>query len=179
MAKLSDRYANALVELTEENDSYEEYLEQAILLRNALDIDELQTFLLNPGIRNRDKQELFRSAFSESISEELLGFLYLMVRKSRERLIVPVLDKFINIINRRLGRIEGRLVTAEALTEKQIESIRVILSEKVDMEVDLKASVDPDVIGGFYIIIDGYIFDGTLRSELNDIRERLKRVSYE
>jgi F-type H+-transporting ATPase subunit delta len=43
------------------------------------------------------------------------------------------------------------------------------------MEIKIKTKVDPDVIGGFYILADGRIFDCTVRSELNKMRERLKR----
>ena len=30
------------------------------------------------------------------------------------------------------------------------------------MQIDLKTKIDSDVIGGFYILIDGYIYDGTV-----------------
>jgi F-type H+-transporting ATPase subunit delta len=41
--------------------------------------------------------------------------------------------------------------------------------------VEVKASVDPDVIGGFYVLVDGHIFDGTVRTHLNNMKARLKR----
>ena len=51
----------------------------------------------------------------------------------------------------------------------------MILSGQTDMEIMIKTKVDPDVIGGFYILADGRIFDSTVRTELNRMRERLKR----
>lgn len=136
-------------------------------------------FFTHPHIPDSAKQQLFHNAFSEDLSKHLRGFLYLMVRKNRETLIVPTLTEYIDRINRRLGKMEAKVVSAKALTEKQIESIRSILSKKIDMQVEVKATVDPDVIGGFYVLVGGRVFDGTVRSELNILRERLKRGSYE
>lgn len=175
MAKLKDRYAKALLELSIEKDALEEELQQAVLVREALDRDDVQAFLAHPHVPNSAKQELFKNAFSRIISERLMGFLYLMVGKNRETLIVPALTEYINLGNRHLGRIEAKVVSAKALTDKQIEAIRRILSKKINMQVEIKTKVDPDVIGGFYILVDGRIFDRTLRSELNNMRERLKR----
>ena len=179
MAKLRERYANALLELSEESGTLEEDLEQAVLVRDTLESAEVQAFLVHPHVPDSAKHRLFHSAFSDKLSKHLMGFLYLMVRKNRESLIVPALTEYIDRANRHLGKIEAKVVSAKPLTEKQIESIRIILSKKTHMHVEVKATVDPDVIGGFYILVDGRIFDRTVRSDLNIIRERLKRGSYE
>lgn len=175
MAKLKDRYANALLELSEEKGTFEKDLEHAVMVRDALKKSDVQAFLLNPHVPDSAKHQFFHNTFSEKLTKHLMGFLHLMVRKNRESLIVPALTEYIELTNRRLGRIEAKVVSAKVLTEKQIESIRIILSKKIHMQVDVKAAVDPDVIGGLYILIDGHIFDRTVRSGLNNMKERLKR----
>lgn len=179
MAKLKDRYADALFELSEENDSLQEDLEQAILIRDSLGVQDIQGFLQHPNISNSEKNELFRNAFSDKISKHLMGFLYLTVGKNREKLIIPVLEEYIYRINRYFGRIDAKIVSAKALTEKQIESIHKLLAKQTDMQIEIQAKVDPDVIGGFYVLVDGHIFDGTVRSKLKTMTEDLKRGSYE
>lgn len=178
MVRLKERYVNALLELSEENGALENDLEQAVLIRNALSDADIQDFLIHPHVPDSAKHKLFQDVFSDKLSKHLTGFLYIMVQKNRELLIVPVLEEYIELINRRLGRIEAKVVSAKALTEKQIESIRIILSKQTNMQVEMKVTVDPDVIGGFYIMVDGRIFDGTLRSELHSMKECLKRGSY-
>lgn len=178
MAKLKDRYANALLELSEESGTLEKDLEQAVFLRDTLISADVQAFLIHPHIPDSEKNKLFHNAFLDKIAKHLMGFLYLMVQKNRESLIVPALTEYIVRSNRRLGRVEAKIVSAKSLTEKQIESIRIVLSRQMGMEVEVKAKVDPDVIGGFYILVDGRIFDGTVRSELNNMRECLKKGSY-
>lgn len=178
MADLKEIYAKTLLELSEEEGNLERDLEQVILVRDALKEAEVKAFLLHPNVPDSDKYQLFQETFSGKITENLMGFLCLMVRKNRESLIVPALTDYIRSTNRRLGKMEAKVVSAKALTEKQIESIRTVLSKKTGMEIKVKAIVDPDVIGGFYIIVDGRIFDGTVRSQLNIMRKSLKRGRY-
>lgn len=175
MAKLKDRYANALLEISEEKGSLENDLKQAVMVRDVLSSDEVQAFLAHPHIPDSAKHQLFQNAFSGKLAGHIMGFLYLMVRKNRELLIVPALTEYIDSANKRFGRIEAKVVSAKPLTEEQVESIRMILSGQTDMEIIIKTKVDPDVIGGFYILADGRIFDSTVRTELNRMRERLKR----
>jgi F-type H+-transporting ATPase subunit delta len=175
MAKLKDRYANALLELSEESGTLEESLEQATFVRDMLKSADVQGFLMHPYVPDSTKQQFFENAFSGKLAKDLMGFLHLMVRKNRNSLIVPVLTEYIDRANRHLGRIKAKVVSAKALTEKQIESIRNILSQKTAMRVEVKTTIDPDVIGGFYILLEGRIFDRTVRSDLNTMKERLKR----
>jgi F-type H+-transporting ATPase subunit delta len=179
MAKLEERYANALLELSEGEGTLEKDMEQAISVRDKLKNSDVQAFLLHPYVPDSAKHQLFNDAFSVKLAKHLMGFLYLMVKKDRESLIVPALSEYIERANRRLGRTEAKVVSAKALTEKQIESIRTLLSKKTNMQVEVNAKVDPDVIGGLYVILDGHIFDRTVRTDLNNMKERLKRGSNE
>lgn len=175
MAKLKDRYANALLEISEESGTLDKDLEQVIMVRDTLKSDDIKAFLVHPHIPDSAKQDLFQKAFSDKLANHLMGFLYLMVQKNRESLIVPALTEYIERADRRFGSIEANVVSAKELTEEQIESIRMVLSRQIDMKVKINAKVDPDVIGGFYILVDGRVFDCTVRSELNTMIERLKR----
>lgn len=175
MAKLKERYASVLLEISLENSTLKRDLEQAIMIRDIIDDDDVKTFLVNPHISDLAKRQLFHKAFSEKINWHLMSFLYLMVRNNLESLIIAVLDEYITAIKRRLGMIEAKVVSAIELTDKQIESIHKVLSKKINMDVEIKAKVDPGIIGGFYIVVDGRIFDSTVRTELNNMKESLKR----
>jgi F-type H+-transporting ATPase subunit delta len=175
MAKLKEEYTHTLWEHSKAKGTVEEDLKQAIWIREVLKDTEVQEFLIHPHVSDAAKYQLFQDAFSKKISEHLMDFLYLTVQKNSESLILPVLTEYIGYINRHTGKIDAKIVSAKKLSEQQIESIRAALSRKMDAQVQVKAEVDPDVIGGFYILVDGHIFDGTLRSELNLMKDQLKK----
>lgn len=174
MAGLKRNYALKLLERSEEDDILEMDLEQASMLRDALGDSKIQVFITDPKVPIFDKHQLFTDFFSGKISDHLMKFLNHMLQKNQESLIIPVLTEYIDWGNRRLGRVEAKVTSAKELTEKQIESIRSILSKQFDMDVEVKVSVDPELIGGFYVLADGHIFDGTVKSDLNNMKRMLK-----
>ncbi len=172
MAKISDRYAIALFKISEEKASLEEDLEQAILIRDSLRNKDVQAFLLHPSISNSAKKQIFKNTFSDKASKHMIGFLNLMVNKNRESSIVSALTKYIELVDRYFGRIEARVVSAKPLTEEQNETISNILLKKTDMQIKINTAIDPDVMGGFYILVEGSIFDSTVRTRINRLKER-------
>lgn len=170
MAQIEERYAQALFEISIKNDTIESDLEQAMLVEQTLNTDSAQNFLLHPGIKEAEKLRLFENAYGETVSAHIMGFLYLMLKKHREEHIVPALNKYVELIDRQSGRIKARVVSAFALSAGQIESIRTMLSSQMEAIVEIETEIDPDVIGGFYILTEGKIFDGTVRSQLNKMK---------
>lgn len=175
MARLRDRYANALMDISIERGSLEEDLKQAVSICDAFKASDVQEYLIHPHIPNDTKKQFFQRVFHDNLSNNMMGFLHLMVNKNRESLIVISLEEYIKRANRKLGRIEARVVSATELSDTQLESIRKSLSKQTKMEVQINAEVDKDVIGGFYILVDGRIYDATVRNELNMIRKRLRK----
>jgi len=171
MAKLKDRYAIALFEISEEANTLEMDLDHAIWIRDSLDCDDIKVFLVDPGIPKLAKTQVLQNTFSDKVSKHMMGFLQLIVQKNRESLIVPSLTEYIELVNRHFGRIKARVVSATPPTENQMKSINNVLSKKTDMKVEINTIIDPDVIGGFYILVDGRIFDNTVRTQLNNMKK--------
>ena len=51
----------------------------------------------------------------------------------------------------------------------------MLLKRKFNTEVEINAVVDPSLIGGFYIVADGYFFDNSVRTSLREMKKNLKR----
>lgn len=178
MEKLVTRYVMAMLSIAEDNNALESTLDQAVFVRNVLDDPEIQNFFIDPDIPTPDKQRLIKESFNEKLDNNLMGFLELMVRKRRASLIVPVLSELIRQIHRKRGVMEAEVVSAKPLSEEQVTAINKILSEKTNMDIEVKTSVNLDLLGGFYILIDGRVFDSSIKSELTAMREQLKKGDY-
>ena len=178
MVQLVNRYSNAMLTLLKEHDDIEASLEQARLIRDILDHQEIKAFLEDPNIPNVEKKGLIKQNFEGKLDDHLMGFLDLMIKKSREALIIPVLTDLIQLLNKELGHIEAYVTTAKPLTEAEEDALYRVLSNKLGTDIQIKNSVDPQVLGGFSVLVDGQIFDSTVRSELNRMTERLKRGDY-
>ena len=174
MDKLSTIYASALFDIAMQKDVVDEFLGQAVFLRDSLNDPDFRHVLVHPQIAAAEKQELFRTAFSGQIHDDLLGFLLLVTDKNREAYLIPALDTLIGLIERHNKKVTAKVLSAAPYDENQAESLKNILSEKLEKHVKLDMKVDPSLIGGPFIFVDGYYIDWTVKKRLHDLTSSLK-----
>jgi len=174
MEDLSVVYAKALFELAIERKAVDEYLDQAVLVCDALQGEECRRFLMHPHIPASEKCEFLRKAFSGNISEDMMGLLFLAVDKNREAWILPALTAFIGIISRYNKRVTARVTSATSLNDNQVLALVEMLSKKLGKQVEVSLNVEPGVIGGPYIDVDGHYVDSTIKKRLHDLTNQMK-----
>jgi F-type H+-transporting ATPase subunit delta len=176
MAGLSTRYATAVFELEKERGTVNESLAQAIFLRDTLDEAECRKIVSHPHISAAKKMDFIKTAFAGNISENLLGMVYLAINKNRESFLVPALNSLIEMINEFESKTTAQVISAVALTEAQLSALKATLSTRLNKQVDIAAKIDPSVIGGFSVFVDGYLIDRTIKKQFNDLSKNLKIV---
>ncbi|MCL1819840.1 MAG: ATP synthase F1 subunit delta [Oscillospiraceae bacterium] len=175
MAEISSLYASALFDLFLESGAPDESFEQAVFLRDTLQDSEYLQIICHPRISVAEKCKFFREAFSESIRDDLLGLLFLAVEKNRENYIIPALAEFIDKINGYRRKTEAYVISATELSGEQVSALKELLSKKLDKDVEILLRVDPSVIGGLYIRTDGYLLDRTVKRQLRDMEDSMKK----
>jgi len=178
MERLSVIYASALFDIALQHDAVDEFLDQAIFLRDSLGDADCQRMLVHPQIAASEKHNFFRTTFEGKIHEDLLGFLYLVADKNRESYLTPALEALIGMIERHNKIVTAKVMSAAPYDENQAESLKSMLSKKLDKHVELDLKVDPALIGGPYIFVDGYYIDWTVKKRLQDLTTSLKESSF-
>jgi len=173
MADISIRYATALFELSEEGGMLDQYYEQAQFLCRTLEDEDALRILTHPRISADEKYAFVSKAFGESVHQDLLGFMKLVISKNREAFLLPALTKLVDMIRYHKNQTTARIVSAVPLTDAQATQLTGILSRKLGKQVDLTVVVDPSVIAGVSIHVDGYFLDRTVKTMLKDMKETL------
>jgi len=174
MERLSVIYASALFDIALQQNAVDEFLDQAIFLRDSLSDDDFHHVLVHPQIAASEKHEIFRKAFEGQIHEDLLGFLYLVADKNREAYLIPALKALIGFFQRHNKIVTAKVLSAAPYDGKQADSLKEMLSAKLDKHVELDVKVDPALIGGPYIFVDGYYIDWTVKKRLRDLTIHMK-----
>ena len=175
MAKLSDRYAAALFELFMESGAPADYITHATLLRDTLSEEKCQQVVLHPHIHSDEKCAFFKNAFEGQVHSSLLSFLYLATKKSREKFLVPALSVLIEKIDRHNNKITAGVISATVLNAGQIAVLKSTLSKKLQKEVELELKVEPSVIGGLIIHVDGYVINRTVKGQLHEMKVSMEK----
>jgi F-type H+-transporting ATPase subunit delta len=169
MAELNALYAAALFELAVEAGAEEDFLAQATVIRDALGDEGCRRVLAHPHITPAEKRNFLDQAFSGRVHSHLLNFMYLVIDKNREPYLVPALSSLIGLIENRQRKTTANVITAAELSAEQAEALKQMLSKKLDKQVELSTKIDPAVIGGLYILVDGYLIDRTVKTQLNQL----------
>jgi len=107
-------------------------------------------------------------------SPTLPNFLRLLVDRHRLAMLPDIARLFRDMADEKAGRIRGTVVSAVALDPQSIRELEQTLSRLVQKQVVLDTRVDRDVLGGVSTQVGSVVYDGTLRTQLDDLKRALQ-----
>ncbi len=176
MAKLvSKTYGEALFELAMEENKAQDWLEeiktlQAVLAENP-DFDK---FMKHPGIPKQEKVQVMENIFKSRISDELIGFLEIVITKERYNELQAIFTYFIDKVKevQKIG--VAYVTTAVELTDAQKDSVCAkLLATTVYETMEMHYAVEPSLIGGMVIRINDRVVDSSIRTKLSNLVKHL------
>ena len=174
---IADRYAQALFEVGEETQTTSELyqeLEQLVYILN--ENKDLYNFLKSPLIGREDKKNVMNNIFEDQLSKNMNNFLKIVIDKDRMSAIVNIQESYKNLLNDKNNILEGTVITAVALNEKEIKDLEKNLSTKYNKNVTLTNVVDETILGGVLVKLGNEEIDGTVRTRLSKMKKQLSQV---
>jgi F-type H+-transporting ATPase subunit delta len=179
MAKLiSKTYGDALFELAIEENKIDILLEEIEQLQDILAQNEDFGKLMNhPKILKEEKIQVARNVFEGRISNELLGFLTIIISKDRYKDIDEILAYFIAEVKKFKGIGIATVTTAVPLREDQCRKIEQKLLDTTEYKsMEMHYKLDESLIGGMVIRIGDRVVDSSISTKLNGLQRDLLKV---
>lgn len=179
MAKLiSKTYGEALYELAVEENKVDLFLDEVQTIRAVIAGDsQLSAFMGHPRIGNEEKLKLIETSLKGRVSDELTGFLCLIVEKGRFREILPILDYFIDAVKELKNIGVAYVETAVPMNEVQQKQIEERLLETTAYtSMEMHFSVDESLIGGMIIRIKDRVVDSSIKTKLYELMKDLQKI---
>lgn len=176
MAKLiSGTYGEALFQLAVEENKEDQFLEEVTALQQILaENGEFSNLMNHPKISGEEKEEVLKNVFKGRISDELTGFLLLILQKDRYGELDDILDFFIAKIKEHKGIGTAYVTTALSLKDEQKKEIeKKLLDTTSYREMEINYIVDQDLIGGMVIRIGDRVVDSSIRTKLEHLTKDL------
>ncbi len=175
--KVASRYAGALMAsaLAEGNlvDVAESY---AAVLAAVKDNQDLLTFMDSPQVADQEKKDLLKNVFGGKIENLLLHFFCLLIDKNRIENTRDIGEEFATMVEKHEGVVRAFVTTAVAMPDDLSASLTEGLSTFTGARVILEHKIDPAVIGGVCVTMGDQILDGTVRSNLDKLRNKLEKA---
>ncbi|WP_273843300.1 ATP synthase F1 subunit delta [Rubrobacter calidifluminis] len=167
-------YAEALFAAARERDELEGVLGDLKEFVEALEgNEELRLFFYGGQLEKREKRRVI-DALTERMSRSTRNFLKVLVDNDREELLPEILLRYEELVEEHLRRVEVEVVTAIELSEGAVRRLKERLEGILaGREVILRTSVDPEIIGGAVFRFGDRMMDGSLRGQLESLREAM------
>ena len=176
MTTTGREYAEALFELAAEEKQIAETLEGLKRAETAFAEEPGFTALLaSPAIGKESRLAALDQAFRGRIPDILLGVLRMMTARGHVAFMAEMGREFEALAREYRGEAAARVISAVPLSEEEQEKLKAGLEKKFRRQVTLQCEVDPSLIGGVRVEIDGSVIDGSIKNKLDQIKEVMHR----
>ncbi|MCL1816226.1 MAG: ATP synthase F1 subunit delta [Clostridiales bacterium] len=173
---IAKRYTQALFSLAEEQGLAEEFLCQLNEITAVLAMENsCLSGLLSTGKLSLHKQkELLQEVFATSIHPLLQNMLLLMLDKGRGGYFCALLPAYQRLMDEKAGVLPVTAYCPKPLDDLQEVTLTASVAKLCGKQIRLQQEIDATLIGGLKLIIEGTVYDGTIKRKLEKLEERLK-----
>lgn len=179
MAKLvAKTYGDALFELALEENCIDTLVEETEgVLKLFEENAELNKLMNHPKISKEEKICVMEEIFKGRVSEELAGFIRIIVSKDRYGEITQIFEYFIARVKEHKNIGTAYVISAVELKPAQKETIKnKLLSITRYSTIEMVYSVDKELIGGMMIRIGDRIIDSSIKTKIYEMSKSLSKI---
>jgi F-type H+-transporting ATPase subunit delta len=172
---VANRYARALAEVVGRTGNYRQVLRElqdfAAAYRESNDLREV---LLTPAVSLEAKERLLLAILHRlGVSQVTTNFLRVLLDNFRITLLAEVMEAYQRVAYDRLGVVKVQIASAADLTAPEQVAIRARFAELTHKQVEIEFELKPALLGGLVAQIRSTIYDGSVRGQLDRIRQQL------
>lgn len=178
--KLQTRYAQSLFDLAQENGVIDKVYEDMLLIKKVCEESpQLKAILKNPVIKPSKKKNIIHDIFADKIEQISVLFIELLVSKRRDVFLFEIADRYTELYKEFNHIKTVRFTTAQILDEVIVSEIRREIEEKLSSKIDLQLFVNPKLLGGFSLIVEGKQYDASFSKQITKLKKEFNKNIYE
>ena len=170
-------YADALLQAARETNQEDRILAEGTQIAEIMKEEpDLKRFLAYPGISAIEKKQVITEVFQDRICRELLNFLCVLVDKRRAGRYESIMKAYRSLLEKEEGILRGTVLSVIGLEAAQITEMEAEVSRLLQTKVRLTNEMDPGILAGVKVLIDGKIIDASYRKKLDELSANMRRA---
>ncbi len=172
---LAKRYARAFFDIAVEEGKIEDYgRELAAFASLIVQNKALQEFLANPIFELKSKKNVIEELLGRTqISGRTANFLRLLVDKQRINFLGEIENAYREFMDKSLKKVRVSVKTPYPLTSELEGALKQRVAEMTGKEVEMTVEDDASLIGGLIVRVGDTMYDGSIKTQLGNIRKLL------
>lgn len=174
---IARRYAVALADVVAKNGETEIVRNElgqfaALMIENP----QLSEVFRNPAVAFDNKKNVLETLIARTRpAKTTANFLRVLHRNHRLADLPVVNARFNTILQERAGLITAEVTTAQPLADAQQTALQTRLQQMTGKRVNLNFKIDPEIIGGVVTRIGSTVYDGSVKNQLQQLKEKMIR----
>lgn len=174
MTEVAKTYGDALYDLAVEEQLSTQWMEEVAVLAKAFDENpDFIKLLSTPALRKEERLSVLDQSFGGKIHDHVLNFMKILVENGTIGHFSGCADEFRRRYNKDQNIEEVTAVTAIPLNEELFAQLKEKLEQISGKTVVLQNRVDPNILGGVRLEMDGTQLEGSVQHQLESLRRRL------
>ena len=176
MEEIAAVYARSLFEVAQERNKLDTVRDELGTFADAVDANrELQTFFFSPYFSTAEKKDGLDRAVSGA-DPIVVNFLKLLIENHRTPAVFRVRRELDRLWREENKRLPVQVTSAVELDQATVTQIGDRIAQQTGQQIDLSASVEPDIIGGIIVRVGNSILDASIRNRLEQLRKQVARA---
>lgn len=174
MSAVAKRYAEAYLGSAADHQALDAVGEDISVLWGLLrDSDEFAGFVANPLLSQELQNTCLDKLFSGKVSQVTLNLLRLLVQRERLASLPSILGKALELWREQRGILSVLVTAAQELSGDQKSALEKKLAARTGKTIELSCGVNPALIGGFQLLINGVVEDYSLAATLHTFKQNV------
>ncbi|MDD5095567.1 MAG: ATP synthase F1 subunit delta [Dehalococcoidia bacterium] len=166
------RHAQAVFQIAQEKGDFEKWRSDLDLMAAVFSNVALLPILENPKVRFEHKAKAVTQGLSGA-SEMALNLAKLLILKRTARIMPQIAQEYGRLVDLQQGIAHAEVITATPVDQSTLESFKQHLAQITGSKIVLNVKVDPAIIGGFVARVGDKVIDGSVRSRLQSLKQRI------
>lgn len=173
---LARRYARAVMAIGVDDGSYEKLGREVRDLAGAMGQSaELSAALSNPAFPRAEREKILLAVLRRLGGGPVVqNFTRLLLDRERLGRLPDISRELDAMIDDKVGRVAAEVTTAAPLTPAHLGQLKTALEKLSGKTVQIEKHEDPDILGGVVAKVGDVVYDGSLRTQLENMREQLR-----
>jgi F-type H+-transporting ATPase subunit delta len=175
-ASLAGRYASALFDLARDQRQIESVGKSLDALSEALvDSKDLSELVASPLVSREQAGKAFAALAPQlGLDPTTTKFVGVIARNGRKRELQSIVRAFRRLASEHRGETTAEILTARPLNDDQLNQLRQQLRSRAGRDVNIDATVDPNILGGIVVKLGSQQIDASIRTKLNRLAQAMK-----
>jgi len=168
-----DGYAAALLDVARAEGDAEEFVDTFYSAAKTIAANtELRDTLVDPVIPVFRKQGVISDLLDVRVDRSVVASVEFVIAAGLAKHLDEIASRLVELVAEQEGTVVAEVTSAVSLDAEQVARLEASLSQATGKRVQVKTSTDPSLVGGLVAKIGDTVFDGSVKSRIDDVREQ-------